>query len=47
MVDRQEKSYLTLWAKAQENKDDNKLAEMKALSMTSTITNSVPSCTIM
>jgi len=47
MVDRQEKSYLTLWAKAQENKDDNKLAEMKALSMTSTITNSVPSCAIM
>ena len=47
MIDKQEKSYLALWVKTQEEKDDNKLAEMKAMSMSSSLINSVPSCTIL
>ena len=50
MVDKQEKSYLALWQKSQEQKNEKneKLEqEMKALSMQATLINSAPSCAIM
>ena len=47
MIDKQEHSYLALWAKTQEEKDEDKEAELKAMSKASSLINSVPSCTIL
>jgi len=47
MVDKQERSYLALWQKSREEKDETIEQEMTALSRQSTLINSAPSCTIM
>ena len=47
MVDKQERSYLALWQKSQEQKDEKIEQEMNALSRQSTLINSAPSCSIM
>ena len=47
MREKQEKSYLTLWKKTQEERDENALKEMKAISMQSSLINNTPSCTIL
>ena len=47
MRERQEKSYLALWKKTQEEKDENVIKEMKALTMQANLINKAPSCTIL
>lgn len=47
MVDKQEKSYLALWQKGQQEKDEKIEQTLTNLSRQATLVNSAPSCTIM
>ena len=47
MVDKQEKSYLALWQKNQQERDEKRIAEMNAMDRQATLINSAPSCNIL
>ena len=47
MLDRQKKSYLSLYARSQAEEAEETEAQLKSLSLHATLVNSAPTCTIM